>query len=75
MLGIRTQGRRMVGTDKTTELWRPPKKIRDFCITILNTITDNTYTQVVNDIKLQMVVETSNFFRGLLAQKAKINRN
>ena len=24
VLGIRTQGRRMVGTDKTTELWRPP---------------------------------------------------
>ena len=24
MLGIRTQGHRMVGTDKTTELWRPP---------------------------------------------------
>ena len=24
MLGIRTQGRRIVGTDETTELWRPP---------------------------------------------------
>ena len=24
MLGIRTRGRRMVGADKTTELWRPP---------------------------------------------------
>ena len=24
VLGIRTQGRRMVGADKTTELWRPP---------------------------------------------------
>ena len=24
VLGIRTQGRRMVGSDKTTELWRPP---------------------------------------------------
>ena len=24
VLGIRTQGRRMVGTDETTELWRPP---------------------------------------------------
>ena len=24
VLGIRTRGRRMVGTDKTTELWRPP---------------------------------------------------
>jgi len=24
VLGIRTQGRRMVGADKTTELWCPP---------------------------------------------------
>ena len=24
VLEIRTQGRRMVGTDETTELWRPP---------------------------------------------------
>ena len=24
VLGIRTQGRRMVGADKTAELWRPP---------------------------------------------------
>ena len=24
VLGIQTQGRRMVGTDKTTEQWRPP---------------------------------------------------
>ena len=24
MLGIRTWGRRMVGADETTELWRPP---------------------------------------------------
>ena len=24
MLGIRTRGRRMVGADETTELWRPP---------------------------------------------------
>ena len=24
VLGIRTRGRRLVGTDKTTELWRPP---------------------------------------------------
>ena len=25
LLGIQTRGRRMVGTDDTTELWRPPK--------------------------------------------------
>ena len=25
VLEIRTQGRRMVGTDETTELWRPPQ--------------------------------------------------
>ena len=25
VLGIRTQGRRMVGVDETTELWRPPQ--------------------------------------------------
>ena len=24
VLGIQTQGHRMVGTDETTELWRPP---------------------------------------------------
>ena len=24
VLGIRTRGRRMVGADETTELWRPP---------------------------------------------------
>ena len=24
VLGIRTKGRRMIGTDKTTELWQPP---------------------------------------------------
>ena len=27
VLGIRTRGRRMVGADETTELWRPPQKI------------------------------------------------
>ena len=26
VLGIQTQGRRMVGADETTELWRPPSK-------------------------------------------------
>ena len=25
-LGIRTRGRRMVGADKTTEQWRPPRR-------------------------------------------------
>ena len=25
VLGIRTRGRRMVGADETTELWRPPQ--------------------------------------------------
>ena len=25
VLGIQTRGRRMVGTDETTELWRPPR--------------------------------------------------
>ena len=24
VVGIRTRGRRMIGTDETTELWRPP---------------------------------------------------
>ena len=32
MLGIRTQGRRMVGTDKTMELWRPLKVIVTFLL-------------------------------------------
>ena len=27
VLGIRTLGRRMVGTDETTELWRPPQMV------------------------------------------------
>ena len=27
VLGIRTRGRRMVGTDETTELWRPSNSI------------------------------------------------
>ena len=27
VLGIRNWGRRMVGADETTELWRPPAKI------------------------------------------------
>ena len=27
MLGIRTRGRRMVGADVTTELWRPPRSL------------------------------------------------
>ena len=26
VLGIQTRGRKMVGTDETTELWRPPQK-------------------------------------------------
>ena len=28
MLGIQTQGRRMVGEDETTELWRPPEFLK-----------------------------------------------
>ena len=27
MLGIRTRGRRMVGADVTTEIWRPPRSL------------------------------------------------
>ena len=27
VLGIRTRGRRVVGIDETTELWRPPRTI------------------------------------------------
>ena len=27
VLGIRTRGRRMVGADETTELWRPPEQM------------------------------------------------
>ena len=27
MLGIRTRGRRTVGADETTELWRPPQRV------------------------------------------------
>ena len=32
VLGIRTRGRRMVGADETTELWRPPKKTSSLLI-------------------------------------------
>ena len=35
MHGIRTRGRRMVGTDKTTELWRPSNLIIVIVITDL----------------------------------------
>ena len=30
VLGIQTRDRRMVGADKTMELWRPPKAITSF---------------------------------------------
>ena len=30
VLGIRTRGCRMVGVDKTMELWRPPKALQIF---------------------------------------------
>ena len=33
VLGIRTRGRRMVGADKTMELWRPPRFINN-CLLI-----------------------------------------
>ena len=32
VLGIRTQGRRMVGADETMELWRPPLKHKSFTL-------------------------------------------
>ena len=35
MLGIQTRGCRMVGADKTTELWRPHNKIRLVVIYVL----------------------------------------
>ena len=35
VLGIRTRGRRMVGIDETTELWRPPKNNRLFDLLLL----------------------------------------
>ena len=35
MLGIRTRGRRMVGTDETTELWRPPRSMASFLRVII----------------------------------------
>ena len=30
VLGTRTRGRRMVGADETTELWRPPKSLKSY---------------------------------------------
>ena len=33
VLGIQTRGRRMVGADKTAELWRPPIPIPNYCCT------------------------------------------
>ena len=38
-VNIRTQGRRMVGADETTELWRPP---HNFFLSHLNTNTRST---------------------------------
>ena len=32
VLGIRTRGRRMVGADETTELWRPPNSLLELLI-------------------------------------------
>ena len=32
VLGTRTRGRRMVGADKTTELWRPPSKKKCYLV-------------------------------------------
>ena len=32
VLGIRTRGRRMVGADETTELWRPLHVMKTFCL-------------------------------------------
>ena len=34
VLGIPTRGRRMEGTDETTELWRPPKLFASYFIFI-----------------------------------------
>ena len=36
VLGIGTRGRRMVGTDETTELWRPPEMMNVFICVIFN---------------------------------------
>ena len=38
VLGIRTRGRRMVGADETTELWRPP--IVTFSLLNKNLVTE-----------------------------------
>ena len=35
VLGIQTRGRRMVGADKTVELWRPPPRVHLLNIKIL----------------------------------------
>ena len=43
MLGIRTRGRRMVGADKTTELWRPPKAVSFNLDNINKPIKDSMY--------------------------------
>ena len=32
VLGIRTRGRRMVGADETTELWRPPHDLQFYLL-------------------------------------------
>ena len=34
VLGIRTRGRRMAGTDETTELWQPPKQHWYVCLVL-----------------------------------------
>ena len=44
VLGIRTQGCRIVGADKITELWRPPQAlIESFICMGTNTVSDEIY--------------------------------
>ena len=59
VLGILTRGRRMVGADKTMELWRPPKstfilKIRKLIVIKLYWCT-NYYSDTAIPIVLKII--------------------
>ena len=51
VLGIRTRGRRMVGADETTELWRPPIQ---WLFALLNKLVFNDKPKMINTLARQI---------------------
>ena len=52
VLGIQTLGRRMVGADKTTELWRPPFFSGKKCILMALDVRKYTRAEIVKQTKM-----------------------